>query len=115
MLKRNNKAQALVEFVLLLPILLMVLFIIIDFASIFYNKNHLEGILNDVVKMAAKGYNKNQIENKIDDRNIEIVIANDTDTFTVTLNKKIDLVTPFSSTILENPYPITTSRVAVYE
>ena len=34
-LRKNNKGQALVEFVIILPIIIMILFIVIDFAFVF--------------------------------------------------------------------------------
>ena len=38
----NRKGQALVEFVLILPIFIMILFSIVDFGMIFNKKNELE-------------------------------------------------------------------------
>ena len=51
----NRKGQALVEFVLILPIFIMILFVIYDFGNIFSNKSKLENISSDIVDM----YNNN--------------------------------------------------------
>ena len=45
----NNKGQALVEFILILPVFIMILFIIIDFGMICNKKSNLESISNDAV------------------------------------------------------------------
>ena len=47
----NKKAQALVEFVLILPILIMILFSIIDFGNIFVTKSNLENKINDAYQV----------------------------------------------------------------
>ena len=40
----NNKGQALIEFVLILPIFLMILFVIIDFGMIFNAKSNKDRV-----------------------------------------------------------------------
>lgn len=111
----KNKGQALVEFVLLLPILILVLFIIIDFANIFYNKNHLEGILNDVVTMVENNYSKKEIEKVIANKNIIYIISIEDNYATIKLEEKINFITPFSNKIFNDNYKITTQRVILYE
>ena len=71
-MRRNSKGQALVEFVIILPIILMILFIIIDFSNIFYQKNHLESTLNDVVEYKENGKSNSYIKDKINDSSISI-------------------------------------------
>ena len=46
---RSNKGQALLEFILILPVFLMLFLGIIDFGRIIYEKNRLESISNEVV------------------------------------------------------------------
>lgn len=111
---RNNKAQALVEFVLLLPVIIMVLFIVIDFASVFYKKNHLEGILDDVVVMVENGFTKEEIVKSIDDPSINYTIKIGEKTATITLEQKIDFITPFSGSVFKNNFKINTKRVILY-
>ena len=45
----NRKGQTLVEFVIVLPIFLIILFYVIDFGRIIYSKNRLENSLNDII------------------------------------------------------------------
>ena len=46
----NRKGQALVEFVLVLPILIFILLLVIDMGRLMIMKNHLETVLNSVDK-----------------------------------------------------------------
>ena len=55
----NRKGQALVEFVLILPIFIMILFSIVDFGMIFNKKNELENISIDIINLLN---NNNKIE-----------------------------------------------------
>ncbi len=45
---KNNRGQALVEFVLVLPILLLLIFAFLDLGRIIVCKNHLEGVMSEV-------------------------------------------------------------------
>lgn len=94
----NKKGQALVEFIIILPILIFILFAIIDYGVISYNRNRMENIINDVSKM----YNNNEPEKDIKDFiktndsniNINIDILNDGKFINIALNKKYDYITP---------------------
>ena len=114
-IKINNKAQALVEFVIILPIIMMVLFIVIDFSNIFYQKNHLEGIVNDVVEYKENGKSNKYIRNAINDDKITISYKPLGDKLNIRINKKINLITPFSSLFFDNPFVIKTERTILYE
>ena len=45
----NRRGQALVEFVLILPVFLLILFTIVDFGNLLYTKNMLENQSTDIV------------------------------------------------------------------
>ena len=112
-LKRQNSGQALVEFVIILPIIMMILFIIIDFANIFYQKNHLENVTNDVVKVKQEDFDA--YKSKIKNEKIDISYNINGNTLTVKTKKDVDLVTPFANMFFKNPYPIKTERTVIYE
>ena len=57
----NNKGQALVEFILIFPIIVLILCIIIDFSNVFVSENKLENKLDDVIYLI-----RNNKENDID-------------------------------------------------
>lgn len=111
----NNKAQALVEFVIILPIVLMVLFIVIDFSNIFYQKNYLEGVMNDVVEYKENGKSNSYIKSAIDDDKVSVSYSIIDDKLDIKLSKKVKLITPFSSLFFDNPFVIKTERMILYE
>ena len=113
-LRKNNKGQALVEFVILLPIIIMILFIVIDFAFIFYNKNSLEGVMEEVSLYQQNGKSYDEIKEILDTDNT-IKYNYQGDKLEIVLTKKVDLITPFASSILSDPYKITTKRVLFNE
>ena len=112
--KQNNKGQALVEFVLILPIILMILFIIIDFAHVHYERNHLESVLNDVIYMIKDDKSTNEIKSTLDE-NVNYVVTNNTDFANVVMTKEVLLVTPFSNLFFDNPYLIKVERTILNE
>ena len=112
LVKQNNKAQALVEFVILLPIFLMILFIIIDFANVFYNKNHLEGTLDEIVDLVENS-KESQISDVIDDEKYEIRVNDNKKTIVV--SKYVKLITPVADLFIKNPYTIETERTIINE
>lgn len=114
-MRRNSKGQALVEFVIILPIILMILFIIIDFSNIFYQKNHLESTLNDVVEYKENGKSNSYIKDKINDSSISISYKKIDDSLDIKITKKVNLITPFSSLFFDNPFVIKTERMILYE
>ena len=59
----NRKGQALVEFVLILPIFILMLFAIVDFGMILSKKNELENISVDVTAMIKNSDNIDDIKN----------------------------------------------------
>ena len=100
----NRKGQALVEFVLILPIFILMLFAIVDFGMILSKKNELENISVDVTAMIKNSdniddiknlYPKDKINISSDDKYTKIIISDD-----------VDIMTPGLNRILGNPYNI---------
>ena len=90
----NNKGQALVEFILIFPIIVLILCIIIDFSNVFVSENKLENKLDDVIYL-IRNNKENDINNILDN------------------NTKF--ITPFSNIFFKNDYNISTKRVILYE
>ena len=105
--KSNKKGQALVEFVLILPIFLMIIFAVIDFANVFYQKNELETVLDQVVEEVKN--------NKPVNTEVNYDVIDYGTTKKIVISKDIDLVTPFSNIFFSNPYTIKTERVITSE
>lgn len=104
----NRKGQALVEFVLILPIFIMILFSIVDFGLIFNKKNELENISVDVVNMLNKDVPLEEIKSEYAD--IDIEISSDDKYKNVVISDKIDILTPGLNRILGNPYEVKVER-----
>ena len=109
----NNKGQALVEFVLILPIFLMILFVIVDFGMIFSSKARLENDSYDIIELIKNGTSLEEVRNIYDDVKINVSIKGEYQV--VSVEKKINLITPGIYRILDDPYPIEVERAIPYE
>ena len=104
----NRKGQALVEFVLILPIFIMILFVIVDFGMILNKKNELENISVDVVFLLKEDASLEEIKSKYSDIDI---ITKEEDKYTdVEISEKIHIITPGLNRILGNPYVVKVER-----
>lgn len=104
----NKKGQALVEFVLILPIFIMILFVIVDFGMILNKKNELENISVDVVFLLKEDVSLEEIKSKYSDIDI---ITKEEDKYTdVEISEKINIITPGLNRILGNPYVVKVER-----
>lgn len=106
----NNKGQALVEFVLILPIFLMILFVIVDFGMIFSTKIKVEVDSEDIIMLLSKGSSVSDINNKYYD--IEISVSEYNNEFIkVKLKREVDIITPGLDRILGDPYEVIVERI----
>ena len=108
----NKKGQALVEFVLILPIALLLIFSMIDLGRVLYEKNHLESMLNEVVIVYK---DDGKIDKNLLDDTVSSYVNKNGKYTSITLTKDVSLITPFSNLIFDNPYQIKTERVFIYE
>lgn len=106
----NRKGQALIEFVLILPVLVLILFVIIDFGNIFHSKYELQNQSTDIVRLIREGNNEQEILDNYSKLEIEINVYKD-NYRKITVSKKIDLITPMMNKILGDPYLIEVERI----
>lgn len=114
----NKKGQALVEFVIILPVLIMLFFGAIDFGRIVIRKNELESITSDVVKLYKDGESYDKIEEflKENNPNNSLTIKNKDNIYIeFSLESSMDFVTPGLGKILGEPYIVTSNRVIYYD
>lgn len=105
----NRKGQALVEFVLILPVFILILFAIVDFGTILSKKNELENDSIDIVLLINNGTSIDEIKSKYSDLDIDL---KDVDKYTeIKITKSINIITPGLNLILGNPYKIIVERV----
>lgn len=108
-----KKGQALIEFIIILPIILLLILGITDYVRITLLKSELDSLLPDTVNMYKEGKTLTEIENYIN-KNIDatLTITNTNDEYlTLTISKKINLFTPGLNKILDNPYSVSVDRV----
>lgn len=106
----NRKGQALIEFVLILPVLILILFIIFDFGNIFYSKYELQNQSMEIVRLIKDKKTKEGITDIYSKINIDINTYKE-DYKKITLTKELDLITPLLDNILDDPYLIEVERI----
>lgn len=114
----KKKGQALVEFIIILPVLIMLFFGAIDFGRIILRKNELESISSDLTELYKEGKSFNELEKflKENNENNTLVVKNkDNKYIELTLESTIEFITPGLGKILGKDYKITTKRVIYYE
>ena len=99
----NKKGQALIEFIIILPIFIMLMLAVFDYVRIYSEKSNLESVIEDVI-----------LSNELNDDNITVLKETDEDKTKYTLNKSIDIYSPIISVIIGNKYVVSVSRV-IYE
>ena len=115
---RNKKGQALVEFVIILPIFIFMLLAIIDVGKIIFIQNRLENKMSNVLDLYRNQKSYDEILTTLsgDDNTIKLEIKNEENkNVTFTLKKEVGIVTPGLSLIFKNPYDVTVSEVISYE
>ena len=106
----NRRGQALVEFVLILPVFLLILFTIVDFGNFLSTKNQLETESTDIVLLlrngksaeeVAKSYSKIKIEESVFEEKYN----------KIKISENITLINPFLYKILGNPCVVEVERI----
>ena len=106
---KNNKGQALIEFIIILPIFLILVISLIDLGNIFIKKSSLENNLDTIVSMYK--------EDKTDDikdyalkNNLDVAISNDDKFKKFTIKKDIKLTSPMLIAVIGKNYKISTEK-----
>ena len=113
---KNKKGQALVEFIIILPVLVYIVLIMIDILVIYNNKTTLEGRMDEVVYL-YKNNRRNEIDSylKKDLNNVKFSIKNDDKYTYLTIDMNYEFMTPGIGNILGKNYNIKCERVIVNE
>ena len=102
---KNNRGQALVEFIVILPIFLLLVISIIDFGNIISKKYSLENDIDTVSDMYKDGKYE-QINTYTKDKDIKVSYENKYNLFTINLSKDIKIISPMLNLIFGNTYEI---------
>lgn len=116
MKKINKKGQALVEFIIILPIFIFMVLAIIDVGKMLYSKNQMQNNLNEVVSMYKDGKKLAEMERFVKeiDRDMELSISNDSNKYIeISISKKPEITTPGLNLILKKD--IIAKRVINYD
>ena len=108
----NRKGQALIEFVLILPVLIFILFAVIDFGMIFSTKNTIENDSLDIVTLFKNGTSIDEIKKIYNENNIKV--SNDGEYYTFKITASVNLITPGLNKILGDPYIVNIERIIPY-
>lgn len=123
-LKKREEGQALVEFVLVLPILLILLLGIVAFGQIYFSYLLTQSASRDAARYGSVGATDAEIYQIVYDKtdtlnqdNLNITITPEPGSRTrgeqisVTVDYDVVLVSPFWNGILPNPFPISVETV----
>ena len=117
-MKLNKKGQALVEFVLIIPIVVLILLATIDIGKIIYTKYELQNKLDEAVDLLNNDTSYDETVTKINDNSSSPVYLNlvysEEKYITVKVSSNIKIITPGMNAILGNPYSVTESRKVYY-
>ncbi len=117
---RSQRGQAVVEFALILPILLLLVFGIIEFGRIFYSYLEVTQAAREGARLGAVGGSDQEIVALVrdvavglDDERIQVKIEpleeqrSRGDSLRVEVSYHLPLVVPIITELLPNPFPLT--------
>jgi len=123
-LRKKEEGQALVEFALVLPILLIVLLGIVVIGQIFFSYMIIQSASRDGARYGSVGATETEINQAINDKTKTLTQGNLTVTIypeqnlrkrgeqiKVSIDYNVPLYTPMWKNILPNPFPISVETV----
>lgn len=115
---KQKKGQALVEFIIILPVFIFMLLSIIDVGKIIFLKNELESEMSEVVDLYRNKKTFDEMYEKVtkNDSDVLLEISNqDNESVTFYLKRKVVIVTPGLNVLFGDPYFVEVKRVIFYE
>ena len=109
----SKKGQALVEFIIVMPVLIFTMMGMVDLANVIQNKYALESDLDVIVDLYRDG-KSGEINSYIDEKKIEVSYEPNGDLTKVIITKKIKIYTPGLNNVLGKNHEIEVSR-SIYE
>lgn len=106
----NRKGQALVEFIMILPVFLLILLAIVDFGNLLYSKNKLQNQSTDIIRMVQNGTELSEISKIYSNIDVKVEVY-EHDYEKVVLTEKVDIITPFLDKILGDPCSVEVERI----
>ena len=109
---KNNKGQALVEFIIIIPVLIFILFALIDFGNIILQKYKLEDSI-DVISELYLSNDTSSINSYLTENGIIASYEKQDKYTTIKLEKEVTINTIILNNILGNEYKITTNKIVL--
>ncbi|MBQ2946852.1 MAG: pilus assembly protein [Bacilli bacterium] len=106
---KNNKGQALVEFVIILPIFLLLVISVIDFGNIISKKYSLENDI-DTLSSLYRDEKYKEINSYTNKKNIKVEFTNDGDLTNIVLSKDIRIISPMLNLVFGKSYDISVEK-----
>lgn len=93
---KSKKGQALVEFIIILPILIFILLAVMDYGVISFTKSKLENIITDVGSMYKNGEPNEEIDKfiKENDKDLKVETTFEDKYLNIKLYKNYNYITP---------------------
>lgn len=110
---KNNRGQALVEFIIIFPVFAFLIICMIDFSNLFYQKYQLENEIDYVCDLYLEK-KENDMIGYASRKKFEVDYQKTGGSVRITLKRKVPISTPGLNKILHSPYEITVERV-IYE
>lgn len=111
---KNNRGQALIEFVLIVPVLIFILMAIIDISKVIINKYKLEDNLN-VISDLYQNNKMDEIDTFADSKGIIVSYTTVGNYTTIKIKKNVVITTPGLNNILGKQMLIETERTIYNE
>lgn len=108
---KSDKGQALVEFVIILPVALILLFCVIDFGRVISVKSDLENVASDAITFYQDGRTQEDITRIINKNDVSIIVDEQGEYTSIKVSKKIKPITPGLSYIVKDVFDININRV----
>lgn len=113
-MRSNTKGQALIEFILILPILLILTIGVFDLFNIQNKKYDLENDLDYITELYMNN-NEDEINTYLNKNDITLEKNINGEFIELKLTKKVKLITPLLNKVLDNPTIISVKRSVLYE
>ncbi len=113
-MRKNTKGQALIEFILILPILLILTIGIFDLFNIQNKKYDLENDLDYITELYMNN-KEDEINTYLNKNDITLEKNINGEFIELKLTKKVKLITPLLNKVLDNPTIISVKRSVLYE
>lgn len=115
---KSNKGQALVEFIIILPITLLLIFTVVDFGRIISLKSNLENVASDAVSFYENGKTEEEINRLINinrEDNVKVIISIRDEYTNIVVKRAIIPITPGLTYISKDIFDVSVSRVIYNE